>query len=193
MAQSSDHPVQLSVDYAESRNRLTVLFRLILAIPLVIVGAFVLLSGFVLGFSVLLTILFRGKYPRWMFDFNLELRRFLNRIAAYGWPLLLTDAYPSTDERQSVHLDIEYPENLNNFLPLVKLILAIPHFIVFAILWNVVMPLVGIITWFAILFTGSHPRVLFDFSVGVLRWGARVDAYVWMLATDEYPPFRLSP
>ena len=191
MAQSSDYPVQYSVDYAESRNRLTTLFRPILAIPLAIVGAFVVLSGFALGFSVLLTILFRGKYPRWMFDFNLELGRFLARISAYIG--LLTDEYPSTDERQSVHLDIQYPEKLNNFLPLVKWILAIPHIIVLAILGDVVMPLVTIVAWFAILFTGRYPRALFDFSVGVQRWGTRVGAYWLMLGTDEYPPFRLSP
>ena len=197
MAQSSDYPVQLSVDYAEQRNRLTVFFRPILAIPMHIMWAFVALSGFVLGFSVLLTILFRRKYPRWMFDFNLELRRFAARHLAYSGPtiwlsLLLTDAYPSTDERQSVHLDIKYPDDLNRFLPLVKLILAIPHFIVLGILW-VLMFWVGLIAWFAILFTGSYPRSLFDFSVGVLRWHFRVDAYWLMLATDEYPPFRLSP
>ena len=197
MAQSSDYPVQYSVDYAEQRNRLTVFFRPILAIPVHIVYAFVALSGIALGFPVLLTILFRRKYPRWMFDFNLELRRFAARHFAYsgpfiGWLLLLTDAYPSTDERQSVHLDIQYPDDLNRFLPLVKWILAIPHYIVLWILWLVTF-WVALIAWFAILFTGSYPRALFDFSVGVLRYHFRVDAYMGMLATDEYPPFRLSP
>ena len=190
MAQSSDYPVQYSVDYAESRNRLTTLFRIILGIPINIVYTVLSWAAGLIVLPVVVMLLFRGKYPRWWFDFNLELRRFQARINAYNG--FLVDEYPSTDERQSVHLDIEYPEKLNNFLPLVKWILAIPHYIVMLVLL-IIWLFVTIIAWFAILFTGSYPRALFDFSVGLGRYGARVDAYMAMLATDEYPPFRLSP
>ncbi len=206
MAQASDHPVQLSIDYPESSNRLTAFFRLILAIPIIVVSTLlvglntnlelekttliVISSPATLFFAVLLMVLFRKKYPRWWFDFNLELRRFLTRVEVYC--ALMQDAYPSTDEGQSAHVDIEYPENLNRWLPLVKWLLAIPHYIVLAVLGIIAFVLL-IVVWFAILITGRYPRAIFDFLVGVGRWGLRVDAYAFMLATDRYPPFRLSP
>jgi hypothetical protein len=108
---------------------------------------------------------------------------------------LLSDEYPSTDEEQTVHLWIGYPDakvDLNRWLPLVKWFLAIPHFIVLAVLAAGAVVCV-IIAWFAILVGGSYPRSLFDFVVGVLRWWVRVAAYALLLTTDSYPPFRLSP
>ena len=106
----------------------------------------------------------------------------------------MDDRYPSTDERQSVQLELLYPDaerDLNRWLPLVKWLLAIPHFILLVFLWLAAVVAV-IIAWFAILFTGRYPRGLFDFVLGVLRWGNRVVAYAFILVTDEYPPFRLS-
>jgi hypothetical protein len=138
-------------------------------------------------------ILFRQKYPRWWYDWNLEVLRFENRIAAYL--ALMNDRYPSTDEHQSVHLDFAYPDaqhDLNRWLPLVKWLLAIPHYIVLFFLWLAALVCI-VIAWFAILFTGRYPRGLFEFVDGVLRWGNRVVAYAFILVTDEYPPFRLSP
>jgi hypothetical protein len=138
-------------------------------------------------------ILFRQKYPRWWYDWNLELMRFSNRIAAYL--ALMDDRYPSTDERQGVTLDFPYPDaarDLNRWLPLVKWLLAIPHYIVLVFLWIAAI-LVIIFAWFAILFTGRYPRGLFDFVLGVIRWENRVVAYAFVLVTDKYPPFRLSP
>jgi len=138
-------------------------------------------------------ILFRQKYPRWWFDWNREVLRFENRITAYL--ALMDDHYPSTDERQSVHLDFPYPDaqrDLNRWLPLVKWLLAIPHYIVLLFLWLAALVSV-VIAWFAILFTGRYPRGLFEFVDGVLRWTNRVGAYAFILVTDEYPPFRLSP
>jgi hypothetical protein len=138
-------------------------------------------------------ILFRQKYPRWWFDWNLELLRFQNRVGAYL--ALLNDQYPSTDEHQSVRLELPYPdakEDLNRWLPLVKWAFAIPHYIVLFFL-GVGAVVAAIIAWFAILFTGRFPRGLFDYMVGVGRWTDRVSAYAFMLTTDEYPPFRLSP
>jgi hypothetical protein len=137
-------------------------------------------------------IVFRRKYPRWWFDWNRELLRFSNRVSAYM--LLMEDRYPSTDEEQYVHLDVDYPDagrDLNRWLPLVKWLLAIPHYVVLVFLWIAAF-FAAIAAWFAIMFTGRYPRPLFDFVEGVLRWENRVVAYAAILATDRYPPFRLS-
>lgn len=135
-------------------------------------------------------ILFRQKYPRWWFDWNLQLLRFSNRVTAYL--SLLDDRYPSTDEEQAVHLDFPYPDalRLNRWLPLIKRLLAIPHYVVLIFL-SIAAFVVVIISWFAILFTGRYPRSLFDFVVGVLRWSNRVTGYGFVLVTDQYPPFSL--
>jgi hypothetical protein len=138
-------------------------------------------------------IVFREKYPRWWFDWNLELLRFENRVVAYL--ALMDDRYPSTDERQAVTVDFSYPDakqELNRWLPLVKWFLAIPHYIVLIFLALAALVAV-IIAWFAILFTGRYPRGLFDFVEGVIRWGTRVQAYAFVLVTDRYPPFQLNP
>ena len=205
----SDYPVQLSVDYQGSRNRLSVLLRIILAIPILVVGAFIggyfdtgspelneamlpISVGGVLFIGPLLMIVFRKKYPRWWFDWNLELSRFTLRVSAFL--LVLRDEYPSTDEEQSAHLQIEYPNaetDLNRILPIFKWLLAIPHFIILAVLWILVIP-VTILAWLLILVTGQYPQGMFEFVVGVLRWSNRVGAYAFLLTTDRYPPFRLS-
>lgn len=207
----STYAARLSVDYPDSLDKMTTLFRWILAIPIVILisaltsaggseyineaGDKVATSGgdIMAGLfaATMLMIVFRQKYPRWWFDFALELHRFSARVGAYLF--LLTDKYPSTTEKQSVHLEIDYPDaekDLNQGLPLVKWFLAIPHYIVLAFL------LLGVvfataIAWFAIVFTGRYPRGLFDYVVGVGRWSLRVTAYAFLLVTDEYPPFSL--
>jgi Domain of unknown function (DUF4389) len=205
------YPLQLSVEYPDrDLNRLTTAFRLIVAIPILIVAATVggdeagwgagshgtsiaLGTGGVLFLPPLLLIVFRQKYPRWWFDWNRELLRFSNRIGVYL--ALMDDRYPSTDEQQSVALDFPYPDaknELNRWLPIVKWLLAIPHYIVLFFLWIAAVVCV-VIAWFAILFTGRYPRGLFDFVLGVARWGNRVVAYAFILVTDQYPPFRLSP
>jgi Domain of unknown function (DUF4389) len=208
---AGSYPVQFSVEYPDRNlNRLTTAFRAIVAIPILIVAA--TLSGDqgtfaadrhgwtiaggtsgVLFLGPLLMIVFREKYPRWWFDWNLELMRFSNRIGVYL--ALLDDRYPSTDERQGVVLDLPYPDvrrDLNRWLPIVKWLLAIPHYVVLAFLWLAALVAV-VIAWFAILFTGRYPRGLFDFVAGVIRWTNRVIGYAFALVTDEYPPFRLSP
>jgi hypothetical protein len=204
------YPVQLAVEYPDRQlNRLTTAFRVIVAIPILVVAASIgggapageaghhastvgVGAGGLLFLPPLLMIVFRQKYPRWWFDWNLELLRFSNRIGVYVG--LLDDRYPSTDEQQSVALDLPYPDaqrDLNRWLPLVKWLLAIPHYIVLFFLWIGLIVAV-IIAWFAILFTGRYPRGLFDYVVGVLRWGNRVFGYAFVLVTDRYPPFRLS-
>jgi hypothetical protein len=209
MAQSS-YPVQFSVEYPDRQlDRLTTFFRIFVAIPILIVfGAVsggswswtwedntsaVAGAGGLLFFGPLLMIVARQKYPRWWFDWNLELSRFSSRVVAYL--ALMDDRYPSTDDHQSVRLDYGYPDverDLNRWLPLVKWFLAIPHWFVL-ILLNLVALLVVIVAWFAILITGRYPRDLFRFVEGVLRWDNRVIAYAVTLVTDEYPPFRLEP
>jgi hypothetical protein len=210
------HPVQFDVDYPDRQlNRLTTFFRVFTIIPIVIVlgtvsggevwtwtegsGAaattttVVVGAGGILFAGPLLMILFRQKFPRWWFDWNLELTRFSSRVSLYA--ALLDDRYPSTDEAQSLRLDIPYPDartDLNRWLPLVKWLLAIPHYIVVFFLWIAAVVCI-VIAWFAILFTGRYPRGLFDFVVGVGRWTTRVTAYAFLLATDRYPPFSLSP
>jgi hypothetical protein len=209
--QPATYPVQFSVDYPDRPlNRLTTAFRIFVAIPILIVlgsvsggtwgrfssnrGTFVLSgAGGMLFLGPLLMILFRRKYPRWWFDWNLELQRFSNRVSAYL--ALMDDRYPATDQQQAVHLDYVYPDaahDLNRWLPLVKWLLAIPHYIVLIFLWIAAIVVV-IIAWFAILFTGRYPRGMFDFVQGVIRWGNRVIAYAFVLVTDKYPPFTLSP
>ena len=202
------YPVQFSVDYPDrDLNRLTTAFRVIVAIPILIVlgavgyewgdygpGARAAAgTGGLLFLAPLLMILFRQKYPRWWYDWNLELLRFTNRVGVYL--ALMDDRYPSTDERQAVTLEFPYPdakEGLNRWLPLVKWFLAIPHYILLAFL-SIAALVAVIIAWFAILFTGRYPRGLFDFVLGVLRWANRVAGYAFVLVTDQYPPFRLSP
>jgi hypothetical protein len=205
------YPVQFSVEYPDrDLNRLTTAFRLIVAIPIVVVAATVggnegtygaadeggwTIAGGTAGLlflAPLLMIVFRQKYPRWWYDWNLELQRFSNRIGVYF--ALMDDRYPSTDERQAVSLDFPYPDarqGLNRWLPLVKWLLAIPHYVVLIFLWLAALVAV-IIAWFAILFTGRYPRGLFDFVLGVFRWTNRVVGYAFVLVTDDYPPFRLS-
>jgi hypothetical protein len=149
-------------------------------------------AGGLLFLGPLLMLLFRQKYPRWWFDWNLELQRFSNRVGAYL--ALMDDRYPATDQHQSVHLDYPYPDaqrELNRWLPLVKWLLAIPHYIVLVLL-DLAALVVVIVAWFAILFTGRYPRGMFDFVEGVIRWHNRVIAYAWVLVTDRYPPFRLT-
>jgi hypothetical protein len=203
-----DYPVTLKVDFPERLSRLTTFFRIFTIIPIAIIiglltGGFEWTSGEniesyklatsgILVLPLVLMILFRQKYPRWWFDWNLALTKFSTRVWAYF--LLLRDEYPSTDEEQAVHIEIPYPdvkEELKRGMPLVKWFLAIPHYIVLCFL-AIAAVVSGIIAWFAILFTARYPKGLFDFVVGVSQWSLRVSAYAFLLTTDRYPPFSLS-
>ncbi len=206
-----DYPLTFSVDYPDrSLNRLTTAFRILTIIPMAILAATLEGGSFgasaggsgvryagggigILFIPVVLMLLFRKKYPRWWYDWNLQLARFSNRIAVYF--ALMDDRYPSTDEQQAVHLDFPYPDaehGLIRGLPLIKWLLAIPHYIV--LIFLTIAALLGTVAaWFAILFTGRFPRPLFEFVEGVLRWHNRVSAYALLLITDRYPPFSLRP
>ena len=210
MAEASPaYPVSLSVDYADrDLNRLTTFFRIFTVIPIAIVIGLLSGGGSGSGYDasgmsyqyaagglvflpLILMILFRQKYPRWWFDWNLQLLRFGTRVETYF--LLLSDVYPSTDEEQNVHLDIIFPDvkqGLNRWLPLVKWFLAIPHYIVLFFLY-IAVAVLTIFSWFAILFTKRYPKSIFDFVVGVIRWSLRVIAYAMVLTTDRYPAFSL--
>lgn len=209
---ASVYPARLEVDYPEQHDRVTTFFRIFTFIPIaIVIGALTAgatqtvyersgeavrhTSGGItagLFIATMLMIVFRQRYPRWWFDFALELTRFGTRVCAYL--ALLTDQYPSTVEEQNVHIQLDYPEverDLNRGLPLVKWLLAIPHFVVLVVLF-VGAVFAVIIAWFAILFTGRYPRGLFDYVVGVGRWWLRVQAYATLLVTDRYPPFSLT-
>jgi hypothetical protein len=210
MMELLSYPVRFSVDYPDRMlNKLTTLLRLFIAIPILIVlgsvagatwqwtsgeqaaGGAAGVAGLVC-FAPLLMIVFRQKYPRWWFDWNLELLRFLNRVGVYL--ALMDDHYPSTDTQQAVHLELPYPDvqhDLNRWLPLVKWFLAIPHYIALLFL-DLAMVVLVIVAWFAILFTGIYPYWIFQFVEGVLRWHNRVLGYAFVLVTDQYPPFRLA-
>ena len=210
---SDDYPVRFAVDYPDRElGRLTTAFRIFTVIPIAIVlasiGGYSGGGGFdggsggtgttiaaggsgLLVIPPLLMIVFRQKYPRWWFDWNLELLRFTNRVGTYL--ALMNDRYPSTDEQQAVRVDFDYPDvrqGLNRWLPLVKWLMAIPHYIVLFFLYVGVVVVV-IVAWFAILFTGRYPRGIFDFVEGVIRWHNRVVGYAFILVTDRYPPFSL--
>jgi Domain of unknown function (DUF4389) len=206
------YPVQFAVDYPDRHlDRLTSALRIFTVIPIAIVlgaiggyradwstsstGASTIAVGGagLLFLPPLLMIVFRQKYPRWWFDWNLQLLRFANRVGVYL--ALMEDRYPSTDEQQSVQLEFACPdarEGLNRWLPLVKWLLAVPHYVVLFFLYiGAFLAVIG--AWFAILFSGHYPRGIFDYVEGVIRWHNRVIAYALILVTDEYPPFRLRP
>ena len=210
---AKSYPASLTVDYPGKLNRLSTFFRVIWAVPVLILLTVLMATGggahemheagkemsrnggggIVAGLfaATALMILFRQRYPQWWFDFSLELNRFSARIGAYLF--LLTDQYPSTVEKQAVHMDVAYPDakrDLNRWLPLVKWLLALPHYFVLLVL-AVGVAVATIVAWFAILFTGRYPKGLFDFVVGVGRWNFRVYSYAFLLATDQYPPFSL--
>jgi len=205
----SSYPVQFDVDFpSRPLNRLSTAFRIIVAVPIIVLLSLLtgetlsnnsdhstehslVIGGAAVFVPLVLMLVFRQKYPRWWFDWNLNLMRFSNRVTAYL--ALLDDRYPSTDDEQSVHLVFPYPDarQMNRWLPLVKWLLAIPHyFVLFFLGIGALMAVVA--AWFAILFTGTYPRSLFDFVVGVLRWSNRVNGYAFTLVTDQYPPFSLS-
>ena len=207
-----NYPAKLTIDYPDRLlNRLTSFFRIFTVIPIAIVICLLTgpgaswrehahTAGWTMGttsgagiifLATLLMIVFQQKYPKWWFDWNLNITKFGYRVLSYL--SLFTDVYPSTDEEQAVHIDIPYPDvkkDLISWYPLVKWLLAIPHYFVLAFLCIAAVVCV-IIAWFAILFNGKYPRGLFDFVVGVYRWDLRVGSYAFMLITDKYPPFSL--
>jgi hypothetical protein len=206
---TTSYPATLNIDYPDRKlNRLTSFFRIFMIIPIAIVisllanadpdwgehskqGWAMVSAGGLVFLPLVLMILFRQKYPKWWFDWNLALTRFCYRVSCYL--LLLRDEYPSTDEEQAVHLELVYPDaktQIGRGWPLIKWFLAIPHYCVLFFLFIGVI-VCSIIAWFAILFTGRYPKGIFEYIVGVERWSLRVEAYAFLLVTDKYPPFSI--
>jgi hypothetical protein len=187
----SAHPVTFDIAYPERLNRWLILVKWLLAIPHLIIANLLDNVAQLLAFVAFFTILFTGKWPEGMFKFTVGCLRWQYNV--YAYVLLLRDEYPpfSFDPGQyAVAFDVAYPEKLNRWLVFVKWLLIIPNLIVFllvALAWAITL----IVAWFAILFTGRYPRGLFDFAVGVMRWSARLNAYVYLM-TDKYPPFSTS-
>jgi len=206
---NNNYPANLTIDYPEKLNKLTTFFRIFAVIPIFIIlglliggtyesnsleegWRFTYSAGGIVFVPTILMILFRKKYPKWWFDWNLSLTRFIYRVFSYL--ILLRDEYPSTDEEQAIHIEIIYPNvetELKRGMPLVKWFLAIPHVFILLFLYIAVF-ISTIISWFVILFTGIYPKGIFDFVTGVMRWSLRVCAYAFLLTTDQYPPFSLS-
>jgi hypothetical protein len=197
--QGTEYPVQYSIERPTHYNRWTVAFRSILAIPqLLVAGAFVGSAttrgalGAVLQLLVLFAwfaILFTGRYPQSLQKFALLIFRWCQNVSAYV--LLQAEPYPPFGEGPyPLRLDVIPDEQHNRWTVGFRLFLALPHVIVLVFL-GLAQILVTFVAWLAILFTGQYPTGMFEFSVGVSRWTARVTAYV-CLFVDAYPPFSLA-
>lgn len=197
------YPVTVEGELAGSLSRWLWLVKWILVIPHLIVLVFLWLAFMVITIIAFFAILFTGRYPRGMFDFNVGVLRWTWRVGFYSYSTLATDQYPpfSLEPRDyPATLEVEYPEKLSRGLVLIKWwLLALPQYLVLAFfqggpgfrfggLQLVLVLFAGV----ALLFTGRYPRDLFELALGIARWSLRVLAYT-ALMRDEYPPFRLGP
>jgi len=186
------YPLVFDVEYPEKLSRLLIFFKGLLAIPHLIILYALMDVAQVITVIAWFAILFTGRYPKGLFDFVVGIYRWQYNVGAYV--LLLRDDYPPfslSAGQYPVTFDIEYPKKLSRWLIFVKWLLIIPHLIVILLL-GIVYMITLVIAWFAILITGRYPKGMFDFAVGLLRWGARINAY-FLLMRDEYPPFSLAP
>ena len=195
MSQQITTYVQLQVS---NRDRITVFFRAILIIPIVILANYFngynsshsYIGGF-LFIPVVLTLLFRGAYPSYVLAFNKALVALSVRIAAYF--LVLTDDYPSIEANEKVGVefpDIQGGRILSRGLPLVKWLLAIPLYIVGAV-YMVYAMILTLLAWFTIVLTGEYPEWCASGVIGTISYWNRIYGYAYGLVTDEYPSFTL--
>ncbi|MBM3942493.1 MAG: DUF4389 domain-containing protein [SAR202 cluster bacterium] len=203
MTSTPSYPVSLDAQLSPELNRWLWLVKWLLVIPHIIVLAFLWIASFFLTIFAFFAILFTGKYPRGIFDYNLGVLRWTWRVGYYSYQALGTDRYPPfslKDADYPARLEVPYPEKLSRGLALIKWwLLALPHYIIVAILHGGLGPRYGglnlvlvIIAAVVLLFTGKYPQSIFDLVLGFNRWAFRVAVYA-MLMRDEYPPFRLSP
>jgi hypothetical protein len=189
MEAGTAYPITLAVDYPERQSRWKTLFRLFLAIPVLIFAYLINYASGAMVWAIWIVVGLRGRIPRWMFDFQVSLINW--QLRAFSYCLLLTDTYPPFEGDYPIRFEARYPDRLARWKVLFwKLFTTIPHMVVLVFLW-VGAYVALVIAWFAILFTGRFPRGLHGYVAGVIRWGMRVQAYIFSL-TDEYPPFSLS-
>ena len=189
-AAAPEYPLRYDVEYPEELSRWLIFVKWLLAFPHFIILYLLGIASSVVGFIAFFAILFTKRYPQGLFDFVVNVNRWNANVMAYL--MLFRDEYPPFSwepGEYAVTYEVDYPEEMNRWLPLVKWLLAIPHVIVLLLLF-IAIYFVYIIAFFAILFTKRFPRGLFDFTVGVHRWNYRVSAYTALLR-DEYPPFSL--
>jgi hypothetical protein len=189
---AGEYPVRFDVEYPDHLSRWKIFLKWLFAIPHFIILSLLLIVAGVLQFIAFFAILFTKKWPRGLFDFTVQIYRWMGNVYAYA-VLLMRDEYPPFSGEAGEYpltLEVEYREDLSRWMIFVKWLLAIPHYIVLAFL--ILGASVAVfIAFFAILFTGRYPRSLFDFVVGTARWAMRVVAYERLLMTDRYPPFSL--
>jgi hypothetical protein len=190
-APTPGYPLRYDVEYEEKHSRLLIFFRLILAIPhlLILYALNAVLS--IITFIAFFAILFTKKYPKGLFDFAVNIHRWQANVGAYLF--LVRDEYPPFGweaGKYPVTFEVDYPQELRRFAPLYKWLLAIPNLIVLYLV-VIVAIILYIVGWFAILFTGKLPRGIHDFLVGTARWAFRLGAYYAYLFTDDHPPFSM--
>jgi len=189
-APADSYPIRVEVQYPETLSRGLIFVKWLLAIPHFIILYFLQIAWSVVTLIAVFAILFTAKYPEGLFKFAVGYRRWQLNAASYV--LLLRDEYPpfTLDAGQyPAALEVDYPEQLNRFLPLIKWLLVIPNILVAAVVMIAAL-VVTVIAWFAILFTGKYPQGMFEFVVGALRWSERANGYAYLF-TDKYPPFSL--
>jgi hypothetical protein len=197
----TSYPVSVSGELAEPLSRWLWLVKWLLVIPHVVVLMFLWAAFFVICFIAFFAILFTGRYPRGLFDFNVGVLRWMWRVGFYSYQALGADRYPPFSLQAGdypAELEVEYPQQLSRGLVLIKWwLLAIPHYIVVGIFqggygyrYGGLVLILAIFGAVALLFTGKYPRDIFDLVIGINRWSYRVWAYA-ALMTDKYPPFRL--
>ena len=202
MSTVTPYPVSVGAELDPVLSRWLWLVKLVLIIPHLVVLVFLSVAVVIFTVVAFFAILFTGRYPRGIFDFNVGVLRWSWRVGYYSHSALGTDKYPPFSLKPADYpatLEVEYPENLSRGRVLVKWILAIPHFLVVGVLQGGSGfgngGLNGLLVVFAavsLLFTGRYPRDIFDLVIGINRWTLRVAAYA-LLMRDESPPFRLSP